>query len=111
MKRTTSKRKPAESYRSRPVGVPYRPSQDEQAPYRQAQSIFDRFGGPNALSFALNQLPDKRYHRDRTIVYRWAYPRSKNGTGGTVPYNMVRAVKAAARLMGVVLTEHDWRLE
>lgn len=111
MRRSTPKRKPALGYRVRPESEPYTPT-PEHGPleFQQAPKIFRAFGGPAALAFALNQLPDRKYHRERSVIYKWGYPRSKNGTSGYIPVNMHGAVKAAARLMGVVLTDEDWRL-
>lgn len=96
----------------RPEDQPYTPiAEHGPLEFQQATRIFKKFNGPAALAFALNQLPDRKDHRERSVVYKWNYPRSKNGTSGYIPVSMHGAVRSAARLMGVVLTEEDWRLK
>lgn len=112
--RTTPKYPPTKSYRARPEDKPYRPQHVDKPPpvaSKQAQAIIDRFGGPSALAYALNQLPDPRAHRHRTAVYRWVFSSKRGGTDGRIPPKMIPYVKQAARLMGIVLTKEEWNYD
>ena len=111
--RTTPKYPPTKGYRARPESKPYRPQHLVPPPpvaSLQAQKVIDRFGGPSALAYALNQLPDPHAHRHRSAVYRWLFSSERGGTDGHVPPKMVKYVKQAARLMGIVMRKEDWEL-
>lgn len=108
--RSTPKRPPAKRYRVRPPSQPYRPNKTEHLESSQAQRISDKFGGPAVLAWALSQLDESRYHRDRISVYKWHYGRARGGSGGVIPGHMMQGVKKAARLMGIVLTKEDIEL-
>lgn len=71
----------------------------------QAERLFFRFGGVLGLVEALNLAG---HPMNETTVRRWAYPESKNGTGGTIPTRAWAAIQAAARLYGLVLTVNDF---
>lgn len=110
MKRLTPKRKPALTYQKR--GGVYRPQPTiHRSPVvsKQAQHIVNLFGGPAVLAFALNQLPDPQYHRGRVQIYKWGYSRAAGGTGGYIPSSMHQGIVQAARLMGIIITDKDWR--
>lgn len=77
-------------------------------PSKQAAKILARFGGPAALSEALRALPESRYHRTRTVVYKWLYPKERGGADGMIPHQAVIAVKMAARMQGIFLTPEEW---
>lgn len=78
----------------------YRPD----LPDTQAARIFAKFGGVPRLVEALAEID---MPRDRTAVYRWNHPVSKGGTGGVVPGKALRAVLAAARHWGILITPED----
>lgn len=77
-------------------------------PSKQAARIMARFGGAAGLAEALNALPPDKYHRERTAVYKWLYPRERGGTDGMIPRAAEIAVKMAARSAGVFLAPEDW---
>lgn len=79
-----------------------------KTPSQQAARIMARFGGPAGLADALNALPDAKYHRERTAVYKWLYPRSRGGSDGLIPHSAYIAVKMAAAMQGIFLTAEDW---
>lgn len=108
--RSTPKRPPAKRYRVKPPEHPYRPDRADRLESTQAQRISDKFGGVSALAWALSQLDDPRYRRDRISVYKWHYGRSRGGSGGVIPAHMIPGIKKAARLMGIVLTKEDLEL-
>ena len=67
----------------------------------QAESIISRFGGPRDLARAIGAAP--------STVYKWTYPLGVNeGTGGMIPSRQHRAIHAAARREGILLTANDW---
>jgi hypothetical protein len=75
-----------------------------QEPLTQAEAVFQKFGGPTRLYLALREL-GRIYNR--SSLYKWAYPRSKGGTGGWVPTSAWADVLAAARLEGVFITSDE----
>jgi amino-acid N-acetyltransferase len=75
----------------------------------QAARIIAYFGGARELAKALQALNDEGYARDPSSIYRWTYPRSRGGHDGVIPGDMILAVKAAARLLGIVIPDHEWR--
>lgn len=70
----------------------------------QAGRVIARFGGACDLWRALHAVGVKR---DLAVVYRWDKPKSKGGTGGTIPAASLPHVMKAARMAGVLLTEKD----
>lgn len=79
-------------------------------PHKQAARIMARFGGPAALAEALQQLPNPKHHRERTVVYKWLYPRERGGADGLIPHQAIAAIALAARMQGIFLTAEDWAL-
>ena len=74
---------------------------------KQAARIMAKFGGAAELWHALTKLPPQ-YHRERTAIYKWLYPRAQSGTDGLIPRSAEIAVKMAARQAGVYLAPEDW---
>lgn len=72
----------------------------------QADRIIKRFGGARPLAQAIREATGKKC--DPSRVFRWRMPRENGGTGGLIPGAAVPGVKAAARLMGVLLHDDDW---
>jgi hypothetical protein len=72
----------------------------------QADRIIKRFGGARPLAAAIREATGKKC--DPSRVFRWRMPRENGGTGGLIPGAAVPGVKAAARLMGVLLHDDDW---
>lgn len=73
----------------------------------QADRIFNRFGGPKALSDALNAVGLKI---NRVTVYRWNIARdakNHNGTDGLIPIKFWTWIFKAAELHGVVISADD----
>jgi len=62
-----------------------------------ANFIIQQFGGVKRLANAIN--------KDPATVYRWTYPKSKNGTGGLVPSSALKSIYEAAKLLGIALDE------
>jgi len=65
-----------------------------------ANSIIERFGGPEAVM--------KITGASRTRVYRWTQPRIKGGTGGVIPYGHAQKLLKYAREFGVPISEVDF---
>lgn len=65
-----------------------------------ARTIITKLGGPKAIADELG------IHRTR--VSNWARPRTKGGTGGTVPHWRVANLLEMARKKGIELSEADF---
>ena len=65
-----------------------------------AASIINRLGGFSAVA----KLCDLHF----TQVWRWTQPRSKKGTGGTIPQRHHLLLLAIAKKAGVPLTAADF---
>lgn len=74
---------------------------------KQAARILAKFGGPAGMWMALQKLPP-HYHRERTAIYKWLYPRAQSGTDGMIPRSAEIAVKMAARQMGIYIAPEEW---
>lgn len=74
---------------------------------KQAARILAKFGGPAGLWVMLKKLPPQ-YHRERTAIYKWLYPREQSGTDGMIPRSAEIAVKLAARQAGVYIAPDEW---
>lgn len=74
---------------------------------KQAARICVKFGGAAELWHALNKLPPQ-YHRERTAIYKWLYPREQGGTDGMIPRSAEIAVKMAARQAGIYIAPEEW---
>lgn len=73
-------------------------------PLTQVDRIVLAFGGVTALR---NSLAKAGVTLAPSTVYRWNYPRSKRGRDGIIPLESMKAVLAAARNEGIMLTsEH-----
>lgn len=71
----------------------------------QAAHLIRKFGGPRYLADVIGY--------DRSQIYRWTYPEKphpKRGTGGVVPRRAVERMVKAARALGVLLTDEDFKL-
>lgn len=77
-----------------------------QHPDCQAWRVFYRFGGLARTVAALKDLGPE-HERTRCTLYRWTYPKSRNGTGGLIPAPALPSILAAARLQGVVIRPED----
>lgn len=74
----------------------------------QAHIIIDKFGGPMELSRILRQCSDDpKDHYAPSTIYRWMYPRDKQGTGGEIPLMALQTILRCARLAGVILKTED----
>lgn len=65
-----------------------------------AEKIIAKFGGARPLAAALGITP--------ASVYRWTYPRERQGSAGYIPTRWIPRVKDAAALLDVTLTAEDW---
>lgn len=66
--------------------------------YDQAIKVINRFGGVSRLARALQM--------DRASIYKWLFP--KPYSDGLIPTRVVPDVVAAARTLGIRLTDEDW---
>ena len=72
----------------------------------QAARIISRFGGPAMLRDALKQAG---HPRGLNTIERWRSPASYHGTtNGLIPHLSIQAIKAAAKVAGIILTAEDW---
>lgn len=65
-----------------------------------ANSIIDRFGGPDNVREITGA--------SRTRVYRWTQPKSEGGTDGLIPTPQVVKLLSHARSNGMPLTADDF---
>lgn len=72
----------------------------------QADRIINRFQNGRILAQAIKDATGKIC--DPSRIYRWRLPKEKGGTGGLIPTSAVPQVKAAARLMGILIPDDDW---
>lgn len=72
----------------------------------QADRIINRFQGARILAAAIRQATGDKC--DPSRVFRWRIPKEKGGTDGLIPTSAVLQVKAAARLMGILIPDDDW---
>lgn len=70
----------------------------------QAERIFAKFGGSNALVRALKKIGKPRH---RCTVESWARAKDDLGTGGTIPTHNWPDIVRAGRLVDVRITEKD----
>ena len=68
--------------------------------FNQAKKIIDAFGGASTLARHLN-LP-------KATVYKWNYPKEKNGTDGLIPSHRVADI---IKLGTELEIELDWTCE
>lgn len=70
----------------------------------QAQKIIDKFGGVTRLAKAIGV--------GASTIYKWTYPADGNtkGTDGVIPRKHIAKIREAADVLGVELTEDDWKL-
>lgn len=66
----------------------------------QAERLIRKFGGARKLASAIG--------RDWSTVYKWAYPRERQGTGGVIPTGAWPEICEAARELGIDLVVEDY---
>lgn len=71
----------------------------------QAERVIRKFGNARRLWRVLMDL-GIRY--EVSTIYKWAYPRSKQGRGGMIPSRAWGDILKAARSEGVVITSEDF---
>lgn len=80
---------------------------------KQAENIIARFGNPyklsKALALAATVYRNPAYYRKPSVVYRWAYPKSRGGCDGAIPSTAIPGIIAAAKLVGIYLTDRELR--
>lgn len=71
---------------------------------KQAENIVRKFGGVTKLSKAIGV--------GQSTVYKWLYPAEgkTRGTDGVIPRKHISKIREAAEVLGIELTEEDWRL-
>jgi len=62
-----------------------------------ANFIIQQFGGVKRLAKAIN--------KDPATIYRWTYPKSKQGTGGLVPSSALSSIIDAANVLNISLEQ------
>lgn len=65
----------------------------------QAERVILKFDGARKLAAAIGA--------DMSTVYKWTYPKAKQGTDGMIPSSAMRKVLLAARREGILLTNED----
>lgn len=70
----------------------------------KAQRVIDAFGGVPRLA---RYLKEAGYDVSNATVYRWTYPKSRQGTGGTIPARWAKPLKTLAELYGVEVADRD----
>jgi len=65
----------------------------------QAERVILKFNGARKLAKAIGC--------DMATVYKWTYPKAKQGCEGLIPSSAMRKVLAAARREGILLTNED----
>lgn len=71
----------------------------------QAERVIARFGNARRLARIMAAAGEPRHYSQ---IYRWTYPKERGGCDGVVPSSAWRAIRAAARLDGVLLREEDF---
>jgi hypothetical protein len=66
----------------------------------QAERVIELFGGVPALGRALKAIGRPR---DRGQIHRWKYPKTRGGTGGTIPIKVWPDLFRAAEHLGFSL--------
>jgi len=84
---------------SRKIPVPY---------LSPAERVIKKFGNAYRMSEATKLLGNPKLYRSPSVIFRWTYPKEKGGTGGNIPSSAIKAVKAAARIAGVLLLPEDF---
>jgi hypothetical protein len=72
--------------------------------HSQAERIIKKFKNARVLSRILTEIGRPR---DKSTIYKWLYPRNRQGTGGLVPTKAWDDVLAAARYEGIIITSED----
>lgn len=62
-----------------------------------ANFIIQQFGGVKQLAKAIN--------KDPATIYRWTYPKDKQGTGGRVPSSALNSIIDAAKVLNISLDQ------
>lgn len=65
----------------------------------QAERVILKFDGARKLARAIGS--------DMSTVYKWTYPKAKQGSDGLIPSSAMRKVLQAARREGILLTAED----
>lgn len=65
-----------------------------------AHKIITKLGGEKAVAEQLGL--------SESVVYRWAYPRDRRGTGGLIPARHIKPLIEIARARGKRLTLQDF---
>lgn len=89
-------------------GLAMNEQEHESIKLSQAERVIVKFGGPKAMADLLRELDTFSGTKwSASTVYRWLYPRSKNGTNGIIPQDKMEIIKRVARYCGVHITEDD----
>jgi hypothetical protein len=70
----------------------------------QSQRIIRKLGG---VAHLLKLLEAIGRPKSKSSIYRWGYPKDKNGCGGLIPTSAWPDILAAARLEGIIFTAED----
>lgn len=65
-----------------------------------AQDVIEKVGGVAKVAKICGRTP--------SWVYKWTYPKNRNGRGGVVPHEDAEALLAAARRGEIDLTPEDF---
>lgn len=65
-----------------------------------ASTIIKKLGGATLVSKGIN------VHRTR--VYKWMWPKERQGTGGIIPHWQIPKILNYAKKIGVPLSEYDF---
>lgn len=70
-------------------------SKSNTKPQTAAERVIAAFGGARPLATELGINPE--------AVYRWSYPKSRRGSGGTIPSEWHKPIMDAAKRNGIEL--------
>lgn len=80
------------------------PKEENTRLHSQAERIIKKFGTPRILGRILEEIGRKRNY---ATIYKWLYPKSKDGRGGLIPTSAWDDILAAARYEGIIITSED----
>jgi hypothetical protein len=72
--------------------------------HSQAERIIKKFKNARVLARILCEIGRPK---EKSTIYKWTYPRNRQGSGGLIPTAAWDDILAAARYEGIVITSED----